>query len=224
MNLIAFFKKNFLILFIIIIAGNIYYFKSQNVERNFYRGICKFRTKSLVYDRMNTLLEQIINQFNSSDSKSKFLFRSYRNEDNYIFEFSAESPDSLVVLKVFPEVIQKVKSDSLIRLHYFDKLDRISKAIDSQREFLKITETLEKEKMSPELKYDAEFKKRSTEINILNLTTNYANIIREFEIIPFNTADVVYIHNSFIRELIKINFVLVVIGIFVIVIYRQFKN
>ncbi|MEZ5069051.1 MAG: hypothetical protein R2847_11465 [Bacteroidia bacterium] len=65
-------------------------FKSQN-DSDYYRGTVKIRTKAMAYDRLNTILSSYTSQNNQTNPQVKESYRSYRNEDNYIYEVHAES-------------------------------------------------------------------------------------------------------------------------------------
>lgn len=206
------------------ITGNCYYFLNTTTENDYYRGSVKFRAKSTVYDRMGTLLENFTTQLQKKNPGAKLMYRSYRNEENYIFEVFIDSKDSNRVYQLAPEIMAMVKSDSIIRMQYYEKLDNINAIIKSQQEFLRISDRVLSENSSAEVHYDVEYKTRTTLLNIFNLTNMKANLYKDFEIYPFSTDNITFIHNSPWKQLIKINIILLVLGIFAIVIVRQFKN
>ena len=206
------------------IIGNCYYFFNRTTENDYYRGSVKFRTKSTVYDRMGTLLEDFTTQLQKKNPGAKLMYRSYRNEENYMFEVFIDSKDSSQVYQLAPEIMAMVKSDSIIRMHYYEKLDNISAIIKSQQEFLKISDKVVAENLSAEVNYDVEYKKRTTLINIFNLTNMKVGLYKDFEIYPFNSDNVMFVHSSPWKEILKINIILFVLGVFAIVIVRQFKN
>jgi hypothetical protein len=140
-TLINFFKQNIVILLVILILGNVYYFVNTKENNNRYVGTLKIKTSSLVYDRLNDLMNEIISS-NSRDKNSPAInYKSYRNEQYYIFEIFIESPDSSKILQTAPLISETIKTDTIIKMYYFEKLSALSKIIDAQQKFNNSTDS-----------------------------------------------------------------------------------
>jgi len=224
-TLINFFKQNIIILLVILILGNVYYFVNTKENKSRYVGTLKIKTSSLVYDRLNDLMTGIISSNDHNKNAPTINYKSYRNEQYYIFEIFIESPDSVKILETTPLIGETIKTDTIIKMYYFEKLSVLSKIIDAQKKFSDSTNTLiNSGKYSAEVNNDLEYKKLFMELNTFNINMAKTNLLREFEIYPFSAKNIVFEKSSQLKEWIKINIVLFILAIFGTIIYRQLKN
>lgn len=178
----------------------------------------------MAYDRLNTILSLYTSQNNQTNPQVKESYRSYRNEDNYIYEVYAESADSNAVAKSCPKIIDMVMNDSIIRMHYYQRISEINSLLQNQKDFLKISDSLKAAGVNEELKYQIEFQSREAELNIFTLNYQKINVYKDFEISPFNSESVVFIKEGGKSKLIKINLILLILGIFAAIVIHQFRN
>lgn len=218
------FKKQLWIILLVIIGGNVYYYLNHKNDSDYYRGTVKIRTKAMAYDRLNTILSSYTSQNNQTNPQVKESYRSYRNEDNYIYEVYAESADSNAVAKSCPIIIDMVMNDSIIRMHYYQRISAINSLLQNQEEFLKLSDSLKSVGVNEELRYEIEFQSRQSELNIFTLNYQKINVYKDFEISPFNSESVVFIKEGGKSKLIKVNLILMVLGIFAAIVIHQFRN
>lgn len=218
------FKKQLWIILLVIVGGNVYYYLNHKNDSDYYRGTVKIRTKAMAYDRLNTILSLYTSQNNQTNPQVKESYRSYRNEDNYIYEVYAESADSNAVAKSCPKIIDMVMNDSIIRMHYYQRISKINSLLQNQKDFLKISDSLKAAGVNEELKYQIEFQSREAELNIFTLNYQKINVYKDFEISPFNSESVVFIKEGGKSKLIKINLILLILGIFAAIVIHQFRN
>ncbi len=218
------FKKQLWIILLVIVGGNVYYYLNHKNDSDYYRGTVKIRTKAMAYDRLNTILSLYTSQNNQTNPQVKESYRSYRNEDNYIYEVYAESADSNAVAKSCPKIIDMVMNDSIIRMHYYQRISEINSLLQNQKDFLKISDSLKAAGVNEELKYQIEFQSREAELNIFTLNYQKINVYKDFEISPFNSESVVFIKEGGKSKLIKINLILLILGIFAAIVIHQFRN
>jgi len=224
-TLVNFFKQNIVILLVILILGNAYYFVNTKENTSRYVGTLKIKTSSLVYDRLNDLMNEIISSNNQKSNSPTINYKSYRNEQYYIFEIFIESADSSKILQTAPLISETIKTDTIIKMYYFEKLSALSKIIDAQQKFNTSTDSLiTKGKFSADIKNDLEYKKLFMELNTFNINLAKTNLLREFEIYPFSGKNIVFEKSSRLKEWIKINIVLFILAIFGTIIYRQLKS
>lgn len=218
------FKKQLWIILLVIVGGNVYYYLNHKNDSDYYRGTVKIRTKAMAYDRLNTILSLYTSQNNQTNPQVKESYRSYRNEDNYIYEVYAESADSNAVAKSCPKIIDMVMNDSIIRMHYYQRISEINSLLKNQKDFLKISDSLKATGVNEELKYQIEFQSREAELNIFTLNYQKINVYKDFEISPFNSESVVFIKEGGKSKLIKVNLILLILGIFAAIVIHQFRN
>ncbi len=218
------FKKQLWIILLVIIGGNVYYYLNHKNDSDYYRGTVKIRTKAMAYDRLNTILSLYTSQNNQTNPQVKESYRSYRNEDNYIYEVYAESADSNAVAKSCPQIIDMVMNDSIIRMHYYQRISEINNLLQNQKDFLKISDSLKAADVNEEMKYQIEFQSREAELNIFTLNYQKINVYKDFEISPFNSESVVFIKEGGKSKFIKVNLILLVLGIFAAIVIHQFRN
>jgi hypothetical protein len=222
---IHFLKKNILIILIALILGNIYYLFNTNEKTDRYVATLKIKTSSLVYDRLNDLMNEIIISTKKDKNTATLNYQSYRNEQYYIFEVFIESPDSAKIMQTAPLISEMIKTDTIIKMYYFEKLLALSKIIDAQTNYQKITDSLiNKGKYNDEVKNDLRYKRLIMELNTFNINLSKTNLLREFEIYPFSAKNIKYEKSSGLKDWIKINIVLFILAVFGSIIYRQLKN
>ncbi len=130
-DLIVFFKRKFLIIFLTVLAGNLLSYFSYKNTKPIYRGVISVYVKSVYYDPLRKMLDELTGTNNSTVFKNipsgiKYNYSSYRNEDVYIFDVNIDASDTTEVGKGVKYAQKIIGENNALEATYYNNMKLVN--------------------------------------------------------------------------------------------------